>query len=130
MSATKLRQDMQIAFTTKKSYIGIICKNCPYNSVGFERNYFAATKCCCFSTKYYQCCECCAKLRNSFNYKVRKAFVRGDVKKIPYEIIPIEDYLYNYVKVSPFSIFDFVNEYIDIRLDNINKVIFYLQKNS
>ena len=70
----KLIRSLETAFMKKKkTCFASICKNCLCNSVGFERNYFVAVNCSCYSTNYQTYCVFCGKLRNYLNYKVKES---------------------------------------------------------
>ena len=39
---------------------------------------------------------------------------------IPFEIIPIDEYLFDCIIASPFFYFDYINEYFDVRIDHLD----------
>ena len=73
------------AFIKKELFLQLFVPHvCPYNiSTGFERNYFSATKCCCYTENYTFFCSYCSRLKHCLNFKVKKACILVDhIKKI------------------------------------------------
>ena len=62
----------------------------------------------------------CSRLKHYLNYKVKKACILvDDVKKISFDIHPIDLYLHKKIKASPLYYFDRIKNEVIIRLDSI-----------
>ena len=64
------------------------CKLCPYNLVGFARNYFLSISCSCAKSHRFTACHHCVNLRSSLNSETIKICTKKE--DLPDEFVPIE----------------------------------------
>ena len=69
------------------------CTRCPYNVVGFRRNYFASLACSCYRAEKDLVCKHCAKLQHDLNFDTIKTCIRKEDVTKDFKIWEIDNYL-------------------------------------
>ena len=70
-------------------------------------------------------------MKHCLNYKVKKACILVDgIKRIPFDIRPMDIYLHEKIKASPFYYFDSIKNEVIIRLDSIDYGNFFVSRDT
>ena len=111
------------AFVKKELFLQLFAPNVHITfQLVLKETIFHLQTCCC-AENYMFFCSYCSRLKHYLNYKVKKACILvDDVKKIPFDINPIDHYLHK--KINRIK-----NEVI-IRLDSIQYGIFFVSRDT
>ena len=77
------------------------CKLCPYNLVGFARNYFLSISCSCAKSHRFTACHHCVNLRSSLNSETIKIFIKKEDLPDEFVLTGINKYLERYITGDP-----------------------------
>ena len=114
--------------TKKIEYYATVCKECPYSSYLFHRNYFAGLSCSCAHVYKDNFCGFCENLKDHLNYRARKACIEvKDKNSFPFEIIPVEKRLWS-IKADPFFMLDKNYEYFEVLIDHPSHGDFFIAR--
>ena len=119
------------AFVKKELFLQLFAPNVNITfQLVLKETIFHLQTCCC-AENYMFFCSYCSRLKHYLNYKVKKACILvDDVKKIPFDIHPIDHYLHKKIKASPLSYFDRIKNEVIIRLDSIQYGNFFVSRDT
>ena len=69
------------------------CEICPYNLVGFARNYFSSIGCSCLHVNKNIACIHCKRLRNALNFDTIKLCLKKEDLQREFKLAEIDKYL-------------------------------------
>ena len=93
------------------------CKLCPYNLIGFARNYFSSISCSCTKSHRFTACHHCVNLRSSLNLETIKICMKKEDSLNEFVLIGVNKYLERYIKADPIFLYSKEESKINFSID-------------